>query len=449
MPPDGWPGFEEIVRVLTLRAGHNSAVVVLAATLLGIAAGATGSLALLRKRAMMGDCLAHCTLPGIAVAFMVATWLGGQGRSLPVLLLGATASGILGVVCVQGMIRFTRLKEDAAIASVLSVFFGLGVVLLSHIQTMASGNQGGLSHFIYGQTAAMSSGDAAMMAGAAAAAIAVSSLLFKEFRLVCFDDRFAAAIGVRVGAVDLTMMGLVVLVTVIGLQAVGLVLIVAMLVIPAAAARFWTETFGRVFLISGAIGGASGYLGSAASALLPRMPAGAVIVLTAGAIFAVCLTVAPSRGVVAGFVRLARVRHRVATDHLLRAMYEAGESAGDERAGALLAELSRRRGWGGWTVPVLAWWLARRGLIRVRGGRAQFTERGLAAGRRIVRNHRLWEEFLVTHAHLAASHVDRSADLVEHSLSAEVVAALEASLRERGARPSVPPSVHPLRGSNA
>jgi manganese/zinc/iron transport system permease protein len=444
--PEAWPAFDEVMRVLTLRAGHNSAVVVLAATLLGIAAGAIGSLALLRKRAMMGDCLAHCTLPGICTAFLATVWLGGEGRSLPVLLLGATASGILGVLCVQGIIRYTRLKEDAAIASVLSVFFGIGIVLLSSIQSLATGNQGGLSHFIYGQTAAMSIGDAAMMGGAAMAAFMVSALLFKEFRLVCFDDRFAAAIGVRVGVVDLLMMALVVLVTVIGLQAVGLVLIVAMLIIPAAAARFWTERFGRVFVLSGVIGGVSGYLGSTASALLPRLPAGAVIVLTAGALFLVCMTLAPSRGVAAGTLRHLKLRLRIATDHYLRAMYEAAELGGAVRREVPIAAMAEDRGWPEWAARGLTWWLTRRGLIVASAGNAAFTERGLSEGRRITRNHRLWEEFLVTHAHLAASHVDRSADLVEHSLSQDVVAELEATLRERGTLPAVPPSVHPIGG---
>lgn len=362
------------------------------------------------------------------------------------LLLGATASGILGVLCVQGIIRYTRLKEDAAIASVLSVFFGVGIVLLSSIQSLATGNQGGLSHFIYGQTAAMSFRDALMMGGAAVVAFAMSAALFKEFRLVCFDDRFAAAIGVRVGAVDLLMMGLVVLVTVIGLQAVGLVLIVAMLIIPAAAARFWTERFGRVFVLSGLIGGASGYLGSTASALLPRLPAGAVIVLMAGVLFLACMTLAPSRGVVAGVLRLLRLRLRIATDHYLRAMYEASESRDGIGRTVPIAGMATARGWPAWAVRGLTWWLTRRGLIVASAGNASFTERGLSEGRRITRNHRLWEEFLVTHAHLAASHVDRSADLVEHSLSPEVVAKLETILRQRGALPTVPPSVHPIGG---
>lgn len=449
-----WPSAGEVWRTLTLQAGYNTGIVVLAAALLGIAAGTIGAFALLRKRSMMADALAHCTLPGIALAFLMATWLGGQGRGLPVLLLGASVTGVLGVVVVQAIVRHTRLREDAAIGSVLSVFFGAGVVLLSVIQNLRTGGQGGLNHFIYGQTAAMQESDAWLMAAAAMAAAAVVALFFKEFRVVCFDDRFAASIGVRVWWMDLLMMSLVVVATVIGLQAVGLILIVAMLVIPAAAARFWTERLGPLVVLAGVIGGLSGYLGASASALLPRMPAGAVIVLTAGVLFLASLLLAPSRGVLAAGARHIRVRVRIASDHFLRAMYEhletAGAAAGNGPAGAIsLRAVAADRRWSRPGASLLTWWMERRGLIRRHDGTASLTPRGLDEAARVTRNHRLWEEFLVRYAHLAASHVDRSADLVEHALSRKIVDELEESLLAKGRMPGPgrpPRSVHPIGG---
>lgn len=448
-----WPSAGEVWRTLTLRAGYNSAVVVLAATMLGLAAGIIGTFALLRKRSMMADALAHCTLPGIALAFLTATWLGREGRSLPVLLLGATITGILGVAAVQAIVRHTRLREDAAIGSVLSVFFGVGVVLLSYIQNLRSGSQGGLNHFIYGQTAAMQEADAWLMGSAALAAVAVAGLFFKEFRVVCFDDRFAASMGIPVWGIDLLMMSLVVVATVIGLQAVGLILIVAMLVIPAAAARFWTERLGRLTVLAGAIGGLSGYLGASASALLPRMPAGAVIVLTAGALFLLSLLAAPSRGVVAAAVRHLRVRMRIASDHFLRAMYEHLEASGDAGTAAAipLHSVAAERRWSRLSAAALTFWMGQRGLIERRDGSAALTQRGLDEAMRVTRNHRLWEEFLVRYAHMAASHVDRSADMVEHALSGPIVAELEESLRRQGRMPGARPprSVHPVGAGDA
>lgn len=395
--------------MLSFQAGFNTSVVLLGTTLLGVAAGVIGALALLRKRSLTADALAHATLPGIGIAFILATWMGFEGRSMPVLLVGAAATGVLGLLVVQAMLRFTRLTEDAAIAAVLSVSFGAGVVLLSYIQGMQSGNQGGLKTFIYGQTAAMNPRDAMLMAGIAAASMVVAGLMLKEMALTAFNDAFARVTGLPVAWLDVGLLGLIVLVTVAGLQAVGLILVVAMLIIPAAAARFWTDRVGRLVLVSGVFGGVSGYLGAAMSALLPRSPAGAVIVLTAGAVFILSMTIAPRRGVVAEAARRGRLRLKVAEEHALRHVLRA-EGPATMRA---------RPGQGG---ALMLAWLRLRGLMDGRGG---LTASGRARAERFVRNARLWERYLVTHADVAASHVDWSADLVEHVLSTEMVSQLE------------------------
>ena len=201
-----WPGLAEVMRVLTLQAGYNTTVVLIGVTLLGAAAGVVGTFAVLRRRAMMSDTLSHATLPGICLAFLAAVLLEVDGRSLPVLLAGATASGVVGVLVVQAVVHATRLPEDAAMGAVLSVFFGLGFVLLSHIQTLGTGAEGGIAKFIYGQTAAMSSGEAMTIAWVALGATLAVAALFKEFRLACFDREFAVAQGWPVTRIDLVMM---------------------------------------------------------------------------------------------------------------------------------------------------------------------------------------------------------------------------------------------------
>ncbi len=441
-----WPSLAEAARTLTLRAGYNSAVVALGAGVLGVAAGLVGVFALLRKRALMTDALAHATLPGVAGAFVLASALGENARSLPVLLAGAAVSGVLGVLAVQGIVRGTRLREDAAIAIVLSVFFGLGVALMSHVQSMGVGGQGGIKSFIFGQTAAMRAGDAWLIAGAAAVVGLGVAVLFKEFRLVCFDQEFAGALGWRVSAIDLLMMAAVVLVTVIGLQAVGLILIVALVILPAASARFWTDRLWVMTVLAAVFGGMCGYLGACMSALFARFPAGAVIVLTGGAIFVVSLLAAPRRGVVAAVARHASLRLKIARQHALRAAYEAMEGAGAEGTSIGVEALRRSRSWGRGEFALVARLLRVSGLARVEGGALTLTAAGLEAARQVTRNHRLWEEYLITHADLAPSHVDRAADLVEHILSPELVARLEANLARRGPAPAGAParSVHPI-----
>lgn len=289
---------KELLEILTFSAGYNTAVVILGTMGLGVAAGLIGTFTVLRQRALIGDALAHSTLPGLCAAFFFGPMLGAESRSLPILLLGATCSGVLGIATVQALTQWTRLTQDAAIGAVLSVFFGAGVVGLSAVQQAQTGNEGGLQHFIFGQTAAMTAGDAYLTGAVAAMALLTCLLFAKEFRLVCFDSAFTASLGWSITLIDFVMMALVVSVTVIGLQIVGILLIVALMIIPPAAARLWTDSIVPMMYISAGVGGLSAYIGASLSAFLPNLPAGAVIVLTAGAIFGVSFFCAPRRGLI-------------------------------------------------------------------------------------------------------------------------------------------------------
>jgi len=436
-----WPGWSEIVRTLTLRAGFNTTLVVVGTTMLGLAAGVIGVFALLRKRSLVADALSHATLPGIGLAFLGATALGLDGRSLPILLVGAAVTGVAGVACIQGLLRFTRLREDAAIGIVLSVFFGAGVVALSVIQNESSANAAGLESLIYGQTAAMSMDDAVLLGAIAVVAVLAAALLEKEFATVCFNDAFARASGWPVTLIDALMMALVVLVTVAGLQAVGLILVVALLIVPPVTARLWTSRLTSLVVLSAVVGGLSGYLGSVVSALLPRKPAGSVIVLVAGAIFALSLLLAPSRGVVAASVRRLTLRLRIACEHVLEAAFERAEDGGPARLEAEeLRRLARLRAWPAWLRPLIRRSLRHRGLVGFEDGAAVLTEAGRSEGARVRRNHRLWEQYLVSHADVAPSHVDWSVDQVEHVLTPELIASLERSLEQAGVAVPPPPA---------
>lgn len=447
------PTLSELIAVLTFQAGFNSAVVVVGATLLGVAAGTIGTFAVLRNRALMGDALAHSALPGLAAAFIIGAFLGIEAKSMWLLLFGATVSGILGVLCVQALSRYTRLQEDAAIGAVLSCFFGAGIVLMSIIQSLGTGEEGGLHHFIFGQTAAMNRHDAYLTLSVALCAIVVCLTLFKEFRLVSFDRDFARSEGWPVSLVDLAMMSIVVVVTVIGLQAVGLLLIIALLIIPPVAARFWTESLRTMTIMSASIGGLSGYLGSSASALLPRLPAGAVIVLIAGTIFFLSFLFAPQRGLCARLLAQLRMMLRVTEDHLLREIYELTEVEGvpPARGFVRLRYIPLSRAWTASFRWVILSLLRSKGYVESRSEGNELLVRllpaGLAQAKQRVRNHRLWEEYVATQMEVPLSHVDYSADIVEHVLSSELVAQLEQSLEKRYLRPdsgALPHSLHPI-----
>lgn len=425
-PPD--PSFwREALQTLSLRAGYNTTVVVLGTTLLGFAAGLVGSFLLLRKRSLVADALSHATLPGVALAFLIADAIGNglSAKSLPVLLLGAAITGVLAVLTVQLIVRHTRLREDAAIGLTLSVYFGVGVVLLRAAPDYASTPASGLHHFIYGQTAGLLITDVYLMGAIATIAILAAAFLFKELALTCFNDDFARATGWPVSILDIALMGLVVLVVVAGLQAVGLILVVALLIIPPAAARFWTERLARMVLVSALIGGASGYAGSTLSALLPRQPTGAIIVLVAGALFIISMLAAPSRGVIPTLIRRARLRARFATDHLVEFLF-------DTASPASLSEVARDRAWSSLQSRIIATGARTAGLITGPTSALALTDAGRARGHRVARNHALWSQYLVTYADLAPSHVDFSVDQVEHILSEDLIAELEQALARRG-----------------
>ena len=296
---------------LFLQAGYNAALVAIGAALLGFSAGSSGVFLFLRKRALVCDAVAHATLPGVGIAFIVMVSLGGDGRSLIGLLLGSAITAWVGLFLIEWIARHTRLAEDAAIGAVLSVFFGVGIVLLTIIQSMSSGRQAGLEGFLLGSTAGMLFQDAVVIAIGGSLAMLATWLMRRPMTLVAFDSEYAAAIGYNVRRVDLLMMGIVMGVTVIGLKLVGLILIVAMLIIPAVTARFWTERSGNVIWIAGAIGGASGYLGAVISASAPALPTGPIIVLVAAGCFVFSLLFAPVRGVLAAVIRHRRFQARV------------------------------------------------------------------------------------------------------------------------------------------
>ena len=302
---------DSVVQALFLQSGYNAAIVTFGAALLGFAAGAGGSFLFLRKRALVSDAVAHATLPGVGLAFIIMVAFGGDGRALWGLLAGSAVSAFLGLLAVEWMVRRTRLSEDAAIGAVLSVFFGLGVVLLTVIQGMSRGRQAGLEDFLLGSTAGMLRNDAILIAGGAVVVVAAIWLFRRPMTLVAFDPAFAAARGVNVARVDLAMMCLVLAVTVIGLKLVGLILIVALLIIPPVTARFWSDRAETVVWLAGFIGAVAGWIGAALSASAPALPTGPIIVLVATLAFALSLLFSPARGVAAAVIGRRTFQARV------------------------------------------------------------------------------------------------------------------------------------------
>ena len=397
-----------LFEALTLQLGYNATLVTIGAALLGVAAGATGTFLYVGKRALVSDAISHATLPGVGLAFIFMVLLGGDGRFLPGLLLGSALSAAIGLLCVSWLSTRTRLAEDAAIGAVLSVFFGLGIVLLTVIQTMSSGRQAGLETFLLGSTAGMLWNDAVIIAGGGALVLALVLLLRRPMTLVAFDSEFAASTGIDVRRTDLAMMGLALAITVVGLKIVGLILIVALLIIPAVAARFWSDRMGRVVGIAGAIGGASGWIGAALSATAPDLPTGPIIVLVAFGFFAVSLLFAPGRGVLAVVLRHRRFQARV---HVRQ---------------GLLALAQEQPIYEGLTLRLMR----RAGLIRADG---VATETGRVKAARALLDERRWQLLRADPRHEAAAARYDGLTPLETLLTADQTAELDRALKPEAA----------------
>ena len=282
---------------------YNTLVVAGGVAAVGCAAGVVGTLGVLRRRALVGDAAAHATLVGVALTLLVT----GQ-RSLGMLLAGGLVSAIVALGLLVLIRRFTRTRDDAATAIVLSVSFGLGIVLISGMVARGVPGSGGLERFLLGHTAALTAGDAILLGLVSLVAVLVVVVGLKEATLVAFDPAFAAAAGWPATAIDLGLVALVAVMVVVGLPAAGAVLVTALVVIPPVAARQWTERIVPMLVLAGGIGLASGLAGVAISSVAPRLPTGPVVVLVAAGCFAFSLLLAPRRGLLA---RWRRRRHLV------------------------------------------------------------------------------------------------------------------------------------------
>lgn len=388
--------------------------VLVGATLLGALGGTLGSFALLRRQSLLGDALAHAALPGVCLAFL----LTGTKSPLP-LFLGALAAGLLGSLFIVATVRFSRIKEDSAIGIVLSVFFGIGIVLLTYIQKLPTGNQSGLDKYLFGQAATLVEEDLQVMAVLGAIVFAAVALFYKELKLLSFDPGFGASLGLPMRRLEILLTLLLVVVVVVGLQTVGVVLIVATLITPAAAARQWTDRLGSMVLLSAGIGALAGVAGSLASATVPRLPTGPVIVVVSSGVLIVSLLFAPHRGLVWGLLRERRVAERIRRENLLKDLYVQGERRGDLASFLTWPLLMGVRGQTGGELSGSARPLVAAGLVERQGDSLRLTAAGLHAAEDVVRKHRLWEVYLTRRLELPSDHVHRDAEAMEHALTAE------------------------------
>lgn len=353
--------------------------VALGSAVLGIVSGMLGCFAMLRRQSLLGDAIAHAALPGIVLAFLLTS-----SKTSIVLMLGALFAGWLGTLFFMGVVNLTRIKSDSALGIVLSVFFGIGLVLLTFVQKrMPDAAQAGLDKFLFGQAAALMERDVVTMASLGFAALLVLMIFWKEFKLLSFDPEFGASLGYPVRVLDVLLTTLLVIAIVIGLQTVGVILMSAMIVAPAAAARQWTDKLGVMVALSALFGAIAGISGSMISSFWGRIPTGPTIVLCISFLVGFSMLLAPNRGLVWNAVRRTRNRRKLMAEGVLCDLYELAlqhESADHAHAPAVLRTMNRMRASVGRSLRELE----NRGWAKpIRSGHWALTEKGRAEAERI------------------------------------------------------------------
>lgn len=290
--------------------------VALGVGVLGIVSGALGSFAMLRRQSLLGDAMSHAALPGVVLAFMLT-----GSKSPLVLLLGAAVAGLLSTLIMIGINRYTRIKEDSALGIILSVFFGFGLLLLTFLQRDPDARQAGLNKFLFGQAATLIVEDVIVMSLFGGLAILLMLLFWKEFKLLTFDRDFGASLGYPMTLIEILVTILLVIAIVIGLQAVGVVLMSAMVVAPAAAARQWTNRLSLMIGLAALFGALAGVSGALISSTGAGLSTGPVIVLCASAIVIISLLFAPNRGLLWQSLVRFQNRRRLQTEQVLSNLY--------------------------------------------------------------------------------------------------------------------------------
>lgn len=302
--------FHDLLFDYTLRT------IALGTAILGIVAGALGSFAMLRRQSLLGDAMSHAALPGVILAFMLT------GVKAPaVLMVGAAVACAAGVLLILSITRRTRIKEDASMGIILSVFFGFGLLLLTWLQRTGTAGQAGLNSFLFGQAATLLMSDVVTMAIFGGAALILLALFWKEFKLLSFDRDYGAGLGFPMHRLDVLLTMLLVVAIVIGLQAVGVVLMSAMVVAPAVAARQWTNRLGWMVILAAGFGAVAGVTGATISSMARGLSTGPVIVLCISAIVVFSLLLAPNRGLVWNALLRRRRRRQFQDERVLVNLY--------------------------------------------------------------------------------------------------------------------------------
>ena len=410
------------------------------ALLFGSVCGLTGSFIVVRRMALFGDAISHAVLPGVAIGFM---W--GMEKDPLAILVGATIAGLLGSVLVQAIVRTSRIKQDAALGIVLASFFAVGLCLIRMIQNHQGASKiSGLKTYLFGDVAVIDSSDIMTMSAIVVLTFVLFYFLYRPLLIVSFDRQFAYSLGLPVRLLDAVFQMFLAIAIVISLQAVGAVLVSAMLIIPAATAYLLADRMYKMIFLAIIIGVISAILGVFFSFLGSNLPTGPFMVISSSLLFAMAYLFSPKNGRITNWYRYLQLKSKVRKENTLKLIYHYLEKNAEAKEGVNIEVSELLRTSKGDTKGKLSSLriLEKSGSIELENKKLSLTNLGVEQASSIVRNHRLWELYLTNEANYAADHVHDDAEKVEHLLSEEKVKELELFLDH----PTVDPHGKPIPG---
>ncbi|MDU1362157.1 MAG: metal ABC transporter permease [Veillonella sp.] len=294
---------------MTILQSYTTQMVLLGTALLGLASGIAGTFAVLRKESLIGDGLSHAALPGVVIAFLLTGI-----KDIEVLIAGAALSSITAAWLITITVENSKIKFDGALATILSAFFGLGMVLLTYVQSLNNAGQAGLSKFIFGQAATILARDVYITSAAALIIIVLTALFWKELKLISFDVEYAKTLQIPVTFTLILYRSLLIMTIIIGIQSVGAILISSLLIAPAVGARQWTNKLGTMCILAGLFGMISAIGGTIWSTSVPKLPTGPAIIVILSILVLLSLIFAPNRGMLWQFRKNRQSKHALLSE---------------------------------------------------------------------------------------------------------------------------------------
>ncbi|MCB9223478.1 MAG: metal ABC transporter permease [Crocinitomicaceae bacterium] len=395
----------------------NVIYVVLGVVFINAASALIGTFALLRKRALIGDAIAHSLLPGVCLGFLAA----GE-KNLIFLMFGAVITGWLSTFAVDIIVNRSKVKQDAAIGIVLSTFFAIGIVLLTYIQNHASGQQAGLETFLFGQAAAISRQDVIIFLVVLLVVLVAIIAFYRTFVLVTFNREYAITLGVKVKAYEFLITTLTVLSIAAGIQALGVILMSALVITPAAVGRLWSDQLPKIILLAVVFSIISGIGGAFVSYSSAQMPTGPWVVLLLSAIVGFSILFSPKKGIIARYKKSRENRLKILRENILKSIYVYHEKMMDKSLSLQMTvtDIMETRRFDTDDLTSGLRYLTHKGYLAKQGKSISLTDSGKKESKRIVRLHRLWEQYLLKKTTIDSDHVHSGAEAIEHIITPEL-----------------------------